>query len=382
MSVPYFLCDNCQTKYQHDAALVGQAIRCRMCGYVFRVPAEVEVELKEVNRGTGRWFLRFPNGRQFGPVMKEMISEWVQEGRADGESWIFEEGTHDWHQLKEIFPELVKQLSEAPVDAYAPEALTVTRIPASGLLDYWPDEFEALSLNEQAAHHKVIEQLERECQRSMGVVKLRGHRSVLIGEKVVFGESSRLPEEARPESLTVFALGNHTSEFYLVIPWSKLGRLPHEFVSILPGRLPSSMALRRKGEEGFGGGQWVGISGTETDVVAIAARRSQEGLAKGIQWQWFSEGGDFTMVLVWGLQAIPLGDEKFLHIMQTASMGVHNQDFGLLWYLERQSAFYRFSRRLSLPQDHETHFLFSTSSGQLFATLSNLPPDEKPLSNS
>ena len=381
MSVPFFLCDNCQTKYQHDPALVGQAIRCRMCGYVFRVPAEMEVELKEVHRGTGRWFLRFANGRQFGPVMKEMIAEWVQEGRADGESWIFEEGTQDWHQLKEVFPELVKQISEAPVDPYAPEPLTVTRIPASGLLDYWPDEFESLSSTEQAYHRQVIEQIKIECQRTMGVVKLRGHSSVRIGEKVVFGESSRMPEEARPESLTVFALGSQTTEFYLVIPWSKLGRLPHEFVSVLPGRLPSSIALRRKGEEGFNGGQWVGISGTEADVLAIAARRGQDDLAKGIKWQWFSEGGDFTMVLVWGLQAIPLGDEKFLHIMQTATMGVTNQDFGLLWYLERQSAFYRFSRRLSLPQDHETHFLFSTSSGQLFATLSELPDHEHPITN-
>ncbi len=373
MSDPFFLCDNCQTKYQHDPALVGQAIRCRMCGYVFRVPAETELAPPPAPRGTGRWFLRFPNGRQFGPVMKEMIAEWVQEGRADGESWIFEEGTEDWHQLKEIFPDLVKQISEAPVDPYAPEPLTVTRIPASGLLNYWPDEFATLSANEQAAHTKVIEHVQRECQRTMGVVRLLGHSSVHIGEKVIFGESSRLPEEARPESLTVFALGSQTTEFYLVVPWSKLGRLPHEFVSILPGRLPSSIALRRRGEEGFSGGQWVGISGTESDVLAIAARRSQDELSKGLQWQWFSEGGDFTMVLVWGLQAIPLGDEKFLHIMQTASIGATHQDYGLLWYLERQSAFYRFSQRLSIPQDHETHFLFSTSSGQLFAILSNLP---------
>ena len=70
---------------------------------------------------------------------------------------------------------------------------------------------------------------------------------------------------------------------------------------------------------------------------------------------------------------LPLGDEKFLHMMQTACMGPTGQESGVLWYLERQSAFYRFSRRLSLPQDHETHFLFSTSSGQLFATLSGLP---------
>ncbi len=381
MSVHYFLCENCQTKYQHDAALVGQAIRCKMCGYVFRVPAEVEVDLREVHRGTGRWFLQFPNGKQFGPVVKDMLAEWVHEGRADGESWIYEEGTHEWHPLKEVFPELVKQISEAPLDPYAPEPLTVTRIPAAGLLGYFQDEFAEMPPHEQEAHHRVIQIVERECLRTMGVLKLLGQRTLRMGELVVFGESARLPEEARPESLTVFALRNQTAEFYLVVPWSRLGRLPHEFVSILPGRLPSSMALRRKGEAGFAGGQWVGISGTEADVLAIAARRSQEDLAKGVQWQWFSAGGDFTMTLVWCLQAIPLGDEKYAHLMQSAMMGPGGQDFGLLWYLERQAAFYRFSRRLSLPQDHETHFLFSTSAGQLLATLSERPADDEPLSN-
>ncbi len=373
MSSPYFLCDNCQTKYQHDPALVGQAIRCKMCGYVFRVPAETTVDLKETYRGTGRWYLRFPNGKQFGPVVKNVVAEWVHEGRADGESWIFEEGTHDWVQLREVFPQLVKAISEAPVDPYAPEPLSVTRIPASGLLDYWPDEFDLLSEREQAEHEQATEWLQQECQRSMGVFRIRGRRSIRVGDKVVFGESKRLPEEARPESLTVFALTNQGGEFYLVVPWSKLGRLAHEFVSIIPGRLPSSIALRRQGEEGFLGGQWVGICGTENDVLAVAARRMQDELTRGIRWQWFSEKKDFTMILVWGLQAVPLGDEKFLHMMQTACMGPTGQESGVLWYLERQSAFYRFSRRLSLPQDHETHFLFSTSSGQLFATLSGLP---------
>jgi predicted Zn finger-like uncharacterized protein len=381
MSVPYFLCDNCQTRYQHDAGLVGQAIRCKMCGYVFRVPSEALVDLAEKPRGTGRWFLRFPNGRQFGPVVRDVVAEWIHEGRATGESWVIEEGTQDWKQVQDAFPDLVKQITEAPVDPYAPEPLSVTRIPAAGLLDYWPDEFEFLSHREQEQHHQVTEWLQAECQRTMGVVRLRGRRSVRIGEKVVFGESTRMPEEARPESLTVFALGNQNNEFYLVVPWSKLGRLAHEFVSIIPGRLPSSIALRRRGEDSFGGGQWVGISGTENDILAVAAKRTQDDLAKDIRWQWFSEGGDFTMILVWGLQAVPLGDEKFLHMMQTATMGPQHRDFGLLWYLERQSAFYRFSRRLSIPHDHETHFLFSTSSGQLFASLSTLPDNSGTIQN-
>lgn len=378
MSAAYFICENCQTKYQHSPSLVGQAIRCKMCGFVFRVPTISHVDLGARPQAMGRWFLRFPNGRQFGPVQKNVIQEWIGEGRADGDSWILQEGTADWVQVKAAFPELVAKPQETPQDFYAPLQLGLTQIPAYGLLDYLVDERPHLSKNETRDHMEAYESVVRECSRTMGVVRVKGWKSLRIGETVVFGESSRMPEEARPDSLTVIALTAQGAEFYLVIPWSKLGRLAHEFVSIVPGRLPSSIALRRKSEEGFDGGQWVGISGTEEDILAVAARRTQEELTKGIRWQWFSQDGDYTMVLVWGLQAVPLGSEKFIHILQTASMGPQNQEFGILWYLERQSAFYRFSRRLSIPEDHETHFLFSTSAGQLFAGLSGWTAPTEP----
>lgn len=373
MPVPFFLCDHCQTRYQYDAALVGQAISCTECGHVFEVPAQATVELTgSAPRGTGRWFLRFANGRQFGPVVREAVEEWLTEGRANAESWICEEGTEDWKQLKDAFPELVQQISAEPEDPYAAEPLAVTSLSGVGLLEFWPDEFEFLSPREQQEHIKATEWLEEEIERSGGVVKMCGRRSVRIGEKVVFGESSRLPEEARPESLTVIAMANQGAEIYLVIPWSKLGRLPHEFVSIIPGRLPSAVALRRRGEDTFDGGRWLGISGTENDVLAVAARRKQEELAGQIEWEWFSEAGDFTMTLVWGVQVVPLGDEKFIHLMQTAMLGKDRRDSGVIWYLKRQQAFYQFSKRLSIPQDHETYFLFSTSAGQLFTNLSDL----------
>jgi DNA-directed RNA polymerase subunit RPC12/RpoP len=387
MPPAFFVCENCQTKYQHEPSLAGHAIRCKMCGFIFRVPPVPVASAPPIIQappvagsaapqasGTGRWFLRLPNGRQFGPVQKQMVAGWVAEGRADGESWLLQEGTADWMQLKQAFPDLAPATGPAEEDPYDPIPLGLTQIPASGLLDYLQDENSLLSSREQQNHAEACEMLRRECQRTMGVVRIKGWKSVRVGEKVVFGESIRLPMEAKPESLTIVALSSQSAEFDLVIPWSKLGRLPHEFVSILPGMLPSSIALRRKRENAFDGGLWVGISGTEQDVLAVAARRSQEDLAKGIRWQWYSQCGNYTMILVWGLQAVPLGSEKFIHIMQTTPMGPNNQDFGILWYLERQSAFYRFARRLSIPHDHETHFLFSTSAGQLFAGLSGWAP--------
>jgi hypothetical protein len=301
--------------------------------------------------------------------MVTMLQEWVEEERATEMSWILEEGTEEWVRLGDRFPEMFAKKIALPENPYAPLPLPIRDIPAHGLLDYFTDETDKLSLLEQLAHKAASEQIMQECQRSGGVVRLRGLRSLQVGDKLAFGESKRLPEEARPESVLLCALGWQTMEYYLIIPWSRIGRLPHEFVSMLPGRLPSSLALRRRSEDGFDGGRWVGICGTENDVLAMAARRSTEDLIRGLRWDWFSPDRSMMMTLVWGVQAVPLGDEKFLHLVQTCSMGPREADFGLLWYLERQSAFYRFARRLSLPLDHETHFLYSTCAGQLLARL-------------
>ncbi len=372
MPIPYFLCENCHASYQFESEMVGQAVRCRGCGYVFRVPTEGIVDLESSTppppqpRGTGRWYLRFPNGRQFGPVLESILQEWLTEERATEQSWILEEGTQDWQQLGTAFPEWFQAAAEAAEnDVYAPKILPITQIPAAGFLDQLDDEFALLPPEEQEAHLAIKHSVQQECLRAGGYVRVRSSKSFRVGDNLVFGETERLPEEAKPDSVVVCGLTSQSSEFYLVVPWSKLGRLPHEFISVLPGRLPSSIGLRRKSPDGFDGGVWVGICGTELDVLAVAAKRSQEDLAKGVKWQWLSDNRRFTMVLVWGVQAVPLGDEKYVHLVQSTFMGPNEQDFGILWYLERQSAFYKFARRLSLPQDHETHFLFSTCAGQL-----------------
>jgi hypothetical protein len=150
-----------------------------------------------------------------------------------------------------------------------------------------------------------------------------------------------------------------------VVPWSRMGRLPHEIFSILPGALPHSLALRRAKEEHFAGGLWIGIDGRDDSVPSISAGRSQDQLSAGIVWNWYSERRDYTMVQVWGVQAVPLGAEKFVHMVQTNGRGPGGCELGLMWYLEKQSGFYRFARRLHTQGSHETHVLFASCAGQL-----------------
>lgn len=371
-------CPGCATRYQYDPALNGRAIRCRLCATVFRVQPPLPEVFKEgpppaAGALVQRYYLRFPSGRQFGPVVHAMIEEWVQEGRADGESLVCAEGSSEWLPLGDVFPELLAPPPEFPVqDPYAPEDLPVGAVPAEGILQWLPDEREALAPAEVAHHEAALEALIRECRRTMGAVQFREARMVRMGERIYTGKVVRPAEQLRPESALIAALSSQTGEFYAVLPWGRLGALPHEFFSIVPGTLPAAVALRRRTEEDFAGGQWIGISGHEGDVMAVSARLAQDDLARGVSWKWFSKDRDYMMTLVWGVQAVPLGSAKYLHSVQTSMrVGSAGKEYGVLWYRERQSAFYKFARRLSLPDLHETHIIFGSSTGDLICRVAD-----------
>jgi len=124
------------------------------------------------------------------------------------------------------------------------------------------------------------------------------------------------------DSLQIFHISSSDTDFHLVIPWSGKLILPHEFFSIIPGRLPGSIAMVRKMLHT----EWIGVDGGGQDTLAQAANAYGRALKKGVTWGWF--GGDRPGVwnwnnrrgqlsLKWGIQAIPLNKERFLHIMQT-----------------------------------------------------------------
>lgn len=369
----WFQCTNCEARYQFDAFQPGRALACRACGFVFRVPP-VPVSLvphPETFAAGGRWYLRFPSGRQFGPVVTQVIEEWMREGRADGESLVCPEGQDEWYHLADVFPDLMEGgKGTAPADACASLPSLAEQVPAAGLLDFLGDDRSALTDEARIAHDEAMEMIDKELRRAMGAVRLNAARSLLVGEARYLGGTS--PRDAvlmRAEHVLTAEFTSHGSTFYGVIPWGRMGRLPHEFFSILPGKLPHPLALRRGSENAFGEGQWIGINGAEDDVLAVAARHSQEALTSGIVWNWFSPKRDYTMVQVWGVQSVPLGPEKFLHMVQTCGRGPGGGELGLLWYLERQSAFYRFARRLSIPDTHESHVLFASCTGQIMADI-------------
>ena len=366
----WFPCPHCHQRYHFEPTHAGRAMACTACGYVLRVPPVPVSEpgAGEIHHATGgRWYLQFASGRKFGPVLPEMIAEWVREGRADGESLVCPDGHSDWYHLADAFPDLVNAEAPAAVDAAAPVPGFVEDLPASGLFASLEDEADALPPLQLRIYRFIRDAVEAEARLSMGAVRLLRTLCVSLpsGMTDVNGDGPRYRDMMRASHALVAEFAGQVTSFYLVVPWGWAGRMAHEFFSILPARLPHATALRRRSDEGFDGGQWIGVNGQEDDVVAVSARRVQDQLAGGIAWNWLSTSEEYSMVLVWGVQAIPMGPEKCLHLLQTASRQAPGQEYGILWYLERQSAFYKFARRLNVPDTSEPHQLFSSTTGQL-----------------
>ncbi len=343
---------------------------CRACGYVLRVPTvpvsePPDGELAQLQ--AGRWYLQFASGRKFGPVLPDVIADWVREGRADAESLVCPDGRDEWYHLEEAFPDLIVKHTTEPADPYTATPGGLMKLPAKGLLKHFPNDLAELSAKQRKRWDALDAAVNAEADRSMGAVRFVHSICTTLpsGITMVNGDGPRQRNLIRASHTYVAEFSAAGSPFYLAVPWGSAGRMAHEFFSILPAKVPHSAALRRRHEGGFDGGEWIGINGLEDDVVAVAARRVSDQLADGINWEWQDEEQDYQMTIVWGVQAMPLGEERCLHLLQTTARKEVGKEFGLLWYMQRQSSFYRFARRLHVPDTHEPTLLFSCATGQL-----------------
>lgn len=274
------------------------------------------------------------------------------------------------------------RMPEEALGGVEPVRMVLELIPALGMLDLIEDQSGRLvgeALREQAC---ALAEVHGVCGRTGGTVRVAAKRSLVVGEERGEGGGEEGEEwEGEWERglargvmaarhLLVVELTSYGTSFYLVVAWGELGRLPHEFFSILPGRLAHPVALRAGGMEGFGNGEWVGADGVGGGLLAVAAERSRERLAEGTETRWFSEDGMMAADLVWAVQGVPLGPERFVHVVQTAAQG-GGDGFGVMWYLERQRAFYEFAIRMGVPDTHECHFPFASLAGRLLVMASD-----------
>ncbi len=271
------------------------------------------------------------------------------------------------------------RMPEEALGGAEPVRMVLEMIPALGLLELIEDQSGRLGGEALREHACALVEVHEVCGRTGGNVRVAAKRSLVMGVGEVEGEEGEEWEEGEERRgggvmtarhVLVVELTSFGTSYYLVLAWGELGRLPHEFFSILPGRLAHPVALRAGGMEGFGNGEWVGADGVGGGLLAVAAERSRERLAEGTETRWFSEDGMMAADLGWVVQGVPLGPERFVHVVQTAGQG-GGDVFGVMWYLERQRAFYEFAIRMGVPDTHECHFPFASLAGRLLVMASD-----------
>jgi len=61
-----------------------------------------------------RWFVRPPNGGQYGPATTPLLVDWIAERRVTHDSYLWREGTENWQPAIEVVPEAFLGLSASP----------------------------------------------------------------------------------------------------------------------------------------------------------------------------------------------------------------------------------------------------------------------------
>ena len=119
-------CVRCNTKLVIDDSMQGQDVRCPKCEFVFVANPAVKMasgsggEHVSVTDGEPTdsepvipndpspecWFLRIPEGNEFGPVDRATLDNWVREGRISHDCELRDAGTDVWNAATVEYPVL------------------------------------------------------------------------------------------------------------------------------------------------------------------------------------------------------------------------------------------------------------------------------------
>ena len=110
------ICQGCARKLRVADEYAGKKARCPECGMIYTVPGAVDATFPTAMRSSsadtvdsatsGRWQLRIPDGRVYGPVAKSELDQWLREGRITSACHLLRDGSQTWHPADTIYPEL------------------------------------------------------------------------------------------------------------------------------------------------------------------------------------------------------------------------------------------------------------------------------------
>lgn len=220
-----------------------------------------------------------------------------------------------------------------------------------------------------SVHLALAKRVSKEAQKAQ--VNTGRPRVISIGETVSAGEAigsalkasfSPFGGKVRRDRAMGIPLERHGERAVVVFPFSGNRVLAHEFGSILPGTLPTSLWLQRSATGAWGEGRFTTPHGDNIPVAAAAGKNRS--LVEGIEWNL--EQGRSVIKLRWGLQLVALGRDRSLHVMQTADQGIVFKSAGLSWYFDRRAAMGQFLAESAFGRDAEPPRYYQPVLSELF----------------
>jgi hypothetical protein len=100
-----------------------------VCSTIYTVPGEIE-PLAAPGEPLDGWHLKTPEGHVYGRVSREVLDQWVAEGRVSDDCQIMQESEGNWQSASVIYPVLRPVVRGATLPAAHQQAVNDT-IPSS-----------------------------------------------------------------------------------------------------------------------------------------------------------------------------------------------------------------------------------------------------------
>jgi hypothetical protein len=324
-----------------------------------------------------KWFMRLANGRQYGPVNPEVIRSWQRAGHSGPDNFVASERdfyrTPDraWKPTESIFP-AAKTVPDIDRSLYQPRFHPLVDFPERGLLNGLSDTLPVMSAEEQQFFATQDERIKAEVARSEQKVKFLTRRILRLRELPERDATLGPPTRLVASSVGFYAFEQGGREFYMLLPYGALGQMPHEFFSLVPGGFEYGLVQESLTDENGVCVIWRDDCNRYKSPLLREARIHEEQLSSGLNWRWLSDDNLYEMLIVWGVQIIPLGPHRTMHLMQTSMHGALRRTFGIDWYVEKRFLFRHFRDSIAPRHSGQPHFIFSSTTAQLLCRLNDL----------
>jgi hypothetical protein len=116
-------CLHCQRIFQLPPEHAGQLALCPHCSKDIRIPsragraptaAAAEREDSRWKTPTANWYVQSDDGKQYGPISRDLLQVWYEEGRITADCQVLQKGFGRWQWATELFPELDETAASKP----------------------------------------------------------------------------------------------------------------------------------------------------------------------------------------------------------------------------------------------------------------------------